>query len=163
MNNEMFRFDDYFVRPVEERDRAFIEAQIAKDPYHAGKMDASYFINTFPGEDAWVIENRQGQVVLYFRTKVAARLAMLFGNQESNENRDALTKGVEWLTQSLAYNRFREIIFDTEGPALKAMAKRRLGFVEESSLLVRAIPPPEVDKTMVGLWNHVPHASEKRG
>lgn len=163
MSEDTFRFDGYFVRPVDERDRAFIEQQIAADPVHAGKMDASYFIGTLPGEDAWAIENMQGMVVLYFKTKVVARLSLLFGNQESNENRDALTKGVQWLEESLAHNRFRQIVFDTEGSALRATAKRRLGFTEEPSLLVRELCPPEIDKSMVGLWNHVPQASQERG
>ena len=162
MNDPAFSFDGYNVRPVTEADRGFIEQQIAKDMYHVG-MSPDYFLHLVPGEDAWAVENQQGAVVLYFKTKVVTRLAMLFGNQTSNENRDALVKGVEWLTDMLAHNRFREIVFDTEGPALRAMATRRLGFTEEPAVLVRHLPIPEVDKSMAALWNHSPQASEKRG
>jgi hypothetical protein len=162
MSNPDFAFDGYTVRPVAEQDRAFLEQQIANDQYHAG-MDADYFLHLIPGEDAWAVENQQGKVVLYFKTKVVCRLAMLFGNQDSNENRDAMTKGVMWLEDMLAHNRFRELIFDTEGPALKAMAKRRLGFTEEPGVLVRYLPAPDIDKRLAALWNHVPQASQKQG
>lgn len=162
MSGPTFTFDDYLVRPVGERDRAFIEQRIAADQYHAG-MTADYYLHLVPGEDAWAIENQQGVVLLYFKTKVACRLALLFGNQSSNENRDVLTKGVEWLVGELSRNRFRELIFDSEAPVLQVMARKRLGFAEVQRVQVRHLPIPEADKNMAVLWNTVPQASQDEG
>jgi len=152
-------FDGYTVRPVEERDRAFIR-QLAVDEYHPG-MSADYFLKLVPGEDAWAVENQQGYVVLIFKTKVVCRLSMIFGNQPQDENRDVLTKGVEWLANTIMHNRFRELIFDTEAPLLRHMAKKRLGFTEAPGVLVRHLPVPEADKSMAVLWNVVPQASHE--
>jgi hypothetical protein len=157
-----FAFDRFHVRPTEERDRAYLEALIAKDRYHAG-MDPNYFLHLLPGEDAWAIENERGRVVLYFRTSVAARLAMLFGDEGRLENYRALTEGMTWIEGVLARNRFRQIIFDTEGQELRSMALRRLGFLELPNALGRSIHPTAIDESMAALWNRLPQASRDGG
>jgi hypothetical protein len=153
-------FDRYTVRPVDEKDRPYIDRLTFNDPYHHGVMDADWFLNLAPGEGAWAIEDEQGRVVLYFKTQNAVRLSVQFGEQNSTVNRDVLTKGMEWLEGLLLQNHFREVIFDTDGPALKAMAKRRLGFRDMGK---GTLTRPLLWRRLVGHWQHQPTAFEKAG
>lgn len=159
----MFSFDQYTVRPAGENDREYLAQLIGADPLHRDCMDPDFFLTLVPGEDAWGVENGQGRVVLYFKTSTAVRLHMLFGNQSSNETRDVLTKGMDWLGAMFVANKFREVIFDTEGAALRVMAKRRLGFRDAApGTLVRVLPVMATD-AVAGHWHHRPTASERAG
>lgn len=156
-------FDNYVVRRVEERDRAYLDKLIANDPHHKDVMSAEFFLRTVPGEDAWACEDKQGRVLLYFKTATAVRLAIQFAEGEIEENREVLTKGMAWLEVMFIRNKFREIIFDTTGAALRIMAKRRLGFVETSDLLVRPLPSQEDFERAIGSWHHEPSPCAEGG
>jgi hypothetical protein len=168
----IFHFDQYTVRPVGERDRRFLDKLIEADPLHKDCMDADFFLDLKPGEDAWAVEDGDSRVCLYFKTSTAVRLSMLFANQSSNTgNRDLLTKGMAWLEAMVICNKFREIIFDTKGPALAAMAKRRLGFLEApNGTLVKLLPVPnarhqasDATEGVEGRWHHRPTALQEAG
>lgn len=168
MNAPNFHFDNYVVRPVEERDRQYLSSLIEADPYHADRMDADFFLDLKPGEDAWALETlEQGRVVLYFKTQTAVRLSLLFSETETKEdktrNRLALLKGMAWIEAQLMANSFREILFDSEGPELVQMAKRRMGFTEKTGDLVRLIPYAGGKKPHTEDWDAVPQASQGSG
>jgi hypothetical protein len=145
MNKPTFHFDEYIVRPVEEKDRAYINQWAEEDPYHRGRMDADDFLKLMPGEDAWAIEDERGNVMLYFKTQTAARVSLLFGQgksrDEKHKNALVLIKGMAWIEAQLRANKFREYIFQTDGPELTALAKRRMGFTESSGELHKGITP----------------------
>lgn len=147
----VFHFDGHTVRPVDESDRAYLNQLIAADPYHRERLTAGYFLDRQPGEDAWAIEDAQGDVVLYFRTSTAVRIGIQFAApQDKARNRIALVRGMHWLEQTLRRNHFREIVFDTDAPQLAAFAERTLGF-RSGELLTRYIGQPRVqDFTGVG-------------
>ena len=140
-----FQFEGYKVRPIEERDRTYLADLIRRDPYHRDTMNADWFLRLTWGEDAWAIEDERGTVRGYFKTQTAVRLSLQFAQGESREekyeNAKLLIRGVDWIESQLKRNGFREIVFQTDGPELKEMAKRRMGFVELSGELVRSIPP----------------------
>ena len=46
----VYQFDGYTVRPITEQDRAYLETQIAADPYHRGRMDAGLLYEAATGE-----------------------------------------------------------------------------------------------------------------
>jgi hypothetical protein len=140
MNQPEFYFDEYKVRPVGEKDREYLTHLITADPFHADRMTADFFLHLLPGEDAWAIEDRKGTVLLYFKTQTAVRLSVQFTEQTPEVNRAVLSKGMAWIEAMLIQNRFREVIFDTMGPQLRAMAKRRLGF-RGTEELVRVLTP----------------------
>jgi hypothetical protein len=145
--SQTFSFDGYTVRPVTEADREYLDLLIAADKYHFDRMDADYFLKPLPGETAWALEGRQGKVLFYFKTTPAVRMAIQFaGNntpQEREANRDALTRGLAWIEATLAAARFRELLFETEGPELTLFARKRLGFFPASGLMVRSISMPD--------------------
>lgn len=145
MNDQHFHFDQYIVRPMHEGDRQYLDSLIEDDAFHKGRMTPDYFLKLMPGEDAWALEDLQGNVELYFKTQVAVRLSIQFAHsktrEERSKNRMALIKGFAWLEAMFRQNRFRQIIFDTQGPELTAFAKRRLGFRESDSELLREIAP----------------------
>jgi hypothetical protein len=143
---QSFTFDGYTVRPVTEQDRTFLEVLIENDRYHRGKMDADFFLKLQSGEDAWALEDESGGVVFYFKTSTAVRMAIQFTAASTPDkrrgNQAALLKGLRWIEALFRANRFREIIFETEGPELTAFAKRHLGFVD-APLLSRVMPTKE--------------------
>lgn len=155
--NQSQTFDGYTVRPVREQDRAFLAQLIEADPFHRGTMTPDFFLRLMPGEDAWVLEDERGEVVFYFRTSTAVRLAIQFrptaSPSDRARNRRALLRGMRWIEDIFRRNLFREIITDTEGAELRAFAKNHLGFVE-ASILTRGItgsnPPLKMAPEPVG-------------
>jgi hypothetical protein len=156
-------FDGYYVRPCGERDREYLEDLIENDPWHRDKMTADEFLNLMPGEQAFVVENEQGFAMLYFKTATAVRLTLQFVTTRNAEdrarNRGLLMKGMEWLEGRLR-GRFREIITETDGPALTMMVKKRLGFQEVKNQLSRLIPPVPTVNAPNGAWQGVPQADK---
>jgi len=138
-----FTFLGYQVRPVAEQDRAYLDLLIQGDEYHRGRMSADFFLKLQPGEDAWALEDQQGEVVFYFKTQTAVRLAIQFTDSSTlaakRRNSAALIDGLAWLTGILRQNRFHEMLFDTQGPELYVFAKRHLGFVDAPGLLSLAL------------------------
>ena len=165
-----FHFDDYVVRPMSESDRAYLDTLIEEDAFHKGRMTPDYFLKLMPGEDAWALEDEQGNVLLYFKTQVAVRLSVQFAASETKEekhrNRLALLKGFAWIEAMLRQNSFRQIIFDTDALELATFAKRRLGFRESQSELLREIAP-SVSPATIGRrttdWGCYPQPSRKEG
>lgn len=144
MNETVFTFDGYTVRPVSERDRVYLDLLITADPYHADRMTPDFFLDLGPGEDAWAMEDEDHRIVFYFKTATVVRVAIQFADWGShrarNRNQRALTKGLRWIENLLRQNRFTEMIFDSEGPELRQFAGRRMGFVTqliESKTLAR--------------------------
>jgi len=139
----VFTFGKYTVRPTGERDRAYLSKLIAADPYHADRMNADYFLKLQPGEDSWALEDKDGKVVFYFKTSTAVRMAIQFTETDSlaakRQNAAALIEGLAWVIGIFRQNRFREVLFDTEGPELHVFAKRHLGFVDAPGLLSLAL------------------------
>ena len=167
MPDQTFHFDNYIVRPISEQDRGFLSGLISGDAYHNGRMSPDYFLQLVPGEDAWAVEDEQGNVLFYFKTQTAVRLSIQFSagktTEERRRNREAMTKGMEWIEGMLRQNHFREIIFDTQGPELKAFAKRRLGFRESSSELIRAVEPPRPFGGHIEAWGRAPQDARREG
>jgi hypothetical protein len=167
LSNQHFHFDEYVVRPMSERDRDYLDTLIEADAFHKGRMTPDYFLSLLPGEDAWALEDMQGNVLFYFKTQTAVRVSIQFAGAETAEeksrNRTALTKGLAWIEAMLRQNHFREMIFDTQGPELAAFAKRRLGFRASSCELVRPISPPRpIGRSSEG-WGSSPRIERREG
>jgi hypothetical protein len=158
MSDQHFHFDQYIVRPMNEGDREYLGSLISEDAYHRGHMTPDFFLKLVPGEDAWALEDEQGHVELYFKTQVVVRLSIQFAHSKTNEersrNRTALMKGFAWIESMFRQNKFRQIIFDTQGPELTAFAKRRLGFRESEKELLREIAPAS---TLPPIGRHTEH------
>ena len=170
MSDQNFHFDGYIVRPMNEGDRNYLDTLIEDDAYHKGRMTPDYFLKLVPGEDSWALEDEQGKVLLYFKTQVAVRLSIQFAagktSEERSKNRSALVKGFAWIESMFRQNRFRQIIFDTQGPELTAFAKRRLGFRESETELLREIAPLvplATNGRHTEQWNQTPQPSRREG
>jgi hypothetical protein len=156
----VLHFDSYTVRPVSEKDRAYLTSLIEADEYHHGKMDADYFLQLKPGEDAWALEDEKGIVLFYFKTQTAVRLSIQFANTDKTRNRIALFKGLAWIEAQLSANGFRELLFQTTAPELAAMAKRRMGFREVSGLARDIRLPPAPIQARIEDWDAAPQISQ---
>jgi hypothetical protein len=143
----VYQFDGYTVRPMTEQDRPYLGIQIQADQHHRDKMDAAFFLNLLPGESAWALEDKDGRVVFYFKNTPVVRMSIQFtaetGLQGKRRNMAGLIKGLAWIEAIFRASRFREIIFDGDGPELQEFAKSRLGFTDATNLLSRVIPPLE--------------------
>jgi hypothetical protein len=145
--SQTFTFGGYIVRSLSEKDRNFLNLQIAADPYHREKMEADFFLKPLPGESSWALEDAEGRVVFYFKNSPVIRMHIQFtaeGDLDGKRrNMNALMRGLAWIEGVFRATRFREILFDVDGPELKEFAKRRLGFVDASDLLSHTISPYE--------------------
>jgi hypothetical protein len=155
--SQTFTFDGYTVRPISEADRDYLTWLIEEDEYHQNKMTADFFLKLQPGEEAWALEDEKGQIIFYFKTSIAVRMAIQFTHVTSirdvRRNQSALLKGFQWIEGLFRIRQYREIIFDTEGPELYVFAKRRLGFVDASlvsRVLNGTIQPPATRQEAVG-------------
>jgi hypothetical protein len=166
-SSTVFHFDNYVVRPIAEQDRAYLDALIEGDQYHRDRMDADYFLKLKPGEDAWALEDERGNVLFYFKTQTAVRLSMQFAQAETSadktRNRIALLKGLAWIEAQLCANSFRELLFETNGPELTAMAKRRMGFREVSGLVRDIGLPSAPNQARIEHWDAAPQISQVEG
>jgi hypothetical protein len=127
-------------------------------------MDADYFLKLKPGEDAWAVEDQAGIVLFYFKTQTAVRLSIQFAQDaDKTRNRIALLKGLAWIEAQLSANSFREILFQTEGPELTAMAIRRMGFREVSGLARDISLPPASQMAHTEPWDAAPQISQGAG
>ena len=137
----MMSFGKYTVRALMERDRDFLAAVIAADPFHRDTVSVEWWYNNPPGENAWAVEDEMGKVVLYFKTQTACRFSLQFVTGDRRTNWKVLTEGMDWLAETLTGNMFREIITDSNGPELRAMATKRLGFLPAPpETLIRPLP-----------------------
>lgn len=163
MSDNTMNFDGLYVRPCGERDREYLEDLVESDPYHKDTLKADDFLRLMPGEQAFVVEDEMGYALLYFKTATVVRITMQFietrNAQERARNRHILQRGLEWLEERLR-GRFRELIFNTESPALTLTAKKRLGFQALPQQLSRLIPPVRTADGVEGVWQHLPQASE---
>jgi len=162
-----FTFDGMTVRPLSDKDRPYLDALIAADPYHRDRMNADYFLRLAPGEDSWALEDGAGRVVFYFKTATCVRMSIQFPPPEGIRDRartaDALIRGLRWIAGIFQVNKFREILFDTEGPELTQFAKKHLGFHDAPGLLAYRIPVPQSQNGNNQMWEGLPQTSEKVG
>ena len=164
MSAQTFNFDGYTVRPVNERDRGYLEAQIQADHYHREKVEADFFLNVLPGESAWALEDEDGKVVFYFKNSPVVRMHIQFTEDAGRRGTMAgLIKGLAWIESIFRASLFREIVFDVDNPILGNFAKRRLGFREAGGLLTRSIPPPATVEPDIGDWEPSPQVTGKAG
>ena len=138
------QFGGYTLRATTEADRALADEWIAADPFHRDTTTADFFLGTEPGSEAFVLEDAEGKV-FFIRLTRAMRIDIQFSPPVSIEarerTRDALTVGVEWLADALAKTGCRELIFESQNPALIRASEKRLGFRRSPGELVRAIGP----------------------
>ncbi len=143
--SQNFTFDGYTLRPVREDDRDYLAFLIEQDEYHQGKMTPDFFLKLRPGEEAFALYDEHGNLVFYLKTSIAVRLAIQFtpvtSIKDVRRNQTALQKGFRWIEGLFRAKKFREIIFETEGPELYVFCKKRLGFVD-ASLMSRTLNDP---------------------
>jgi hypothetical protein len=141
---QTYQFDGYTVRPITEQDRPYLEVQIQADEYHRHKVTPNFFLKLLPGESAWALEDADGRVVFYFKNSPVVRMHIQFTAEADltgkRKTMAGLIKGLAWIEAIFRVARFREIIFDADGPELYVFAKRHLGFVDAPGLLSRLLP-----------------------
>ena len=151
-----YRFGRYTLSPLTEADRPRLEAWIAADPFHDGRVSADFFLHTVPGEEGWCLLDEYDEPIFYLKTATAVRLHIQFGPSRSpaerERNREALTEGVEWIEGVLSARSFREMIFDSFNPLLRRMATKRLGFTASQEELRRPVPIYEATEGPESAW-----------
>lgn len=145
--SQIFRFDQYTVRPMTEQDKPYLEMQIHADEHHRDKVKADFFLKPLPGESSWALEDQDGRVVFYFKKSPVVRMHIQFVAGRRKATLFGLIRGLAWIESIFRASLFREIIFDVDGPELAVFAKQHLGFVE-ASLLSRMIQTTRPAKEM---------------
>jgi hypothetical protein len=152
MTSLLCQFDGYVLRAPEPRDRAALEQWIASDPAHKDVFSPEHFMGQLedgredPRPTCCVLEDPEGRV-MFIRISRMARVDIQFPPATTADQRgrirDGLTRGMALLESVLAMAGCEGWIFDTDSPALRTMAKRRLGFRDAPNDLIRPIAPLE--------------------
>jgi len=148
------QFDGYTLRSVSElQDRAMIQTWIDQDRFHRNVMRPEFFLGLRDDKDlGWVpdprpncyaLEDHTGPI-MFIRLSRAARVYIQFLPMLRSFDTRArivagLVKGMAFLEVGLARAGCEEWIFDTQSPALAALAKSRLGFEASSHEYVRSV------------------------
>ena len=116
------------VRTVTTEDRELLNAAAEADPYHkAAGLTGEYWLedtkNTLFYEDA------DGPVVALKTTNVA-RVDVQFLTQDRARNARALEEGFWTYVRVLQSRNVKELIFNTESPAVAKFFSKRFGFRE---------------------------------
>lgn len=114
------------VRRVLETDRPLLDAAAQADPYHVA---AGLTGEHWAGEDSIFYEDESGPVVALKTTSVV-RADIQFLTQDSARNSKALLDGFWRYIELLANRGVKEIIFNTESPAVAHFFQRRFYFHE---------------------------------
>lgn len=146
-------FEEYRLRPVNESDRAHLQKWIDADADHKGKVAPEFFMGLTPqGKpdpciEAFLVEDRNGEPVFYFRQMRALRVDIQFGPAataaDRHRNREALTAGFQWLYSRARFSGFRQMIFQSSVAPLIRFCEKRLGFYKSDTELVRGVAAPE--------------------
>lgn len=106
-------------RTVKEEDRAEIDAWIASDPGHVGKMTADFFIRIPLTSIACVLEDDKGPA-MYVRFDDEGRSTRAHIQFAPDRRRivRALEEGYPAVAQTMKARGFHAIIFDSCSPAL---------------------------------------------
>jgi hypothetical protein len=153
----MYKFSEYTLRPVTLEDREHAARWIAADPEHAGKVEPEFFVNPEPEAECFLLLDRWGEPIFYFKMERAVRVHIQFGPTAATKadrlrTMAALGAGLNWLERSSAKAGIRQIIFSSTFQPLIRYCKNKLGFRESASQLLRGVSitreaPPATEKS----------------
>lgn len=114
-------------RLYEESDYDLLDLSLSQDKYHTTTQPEFF---TEPGTMCKVYEDNHGPV-LFVKGSPVLRLDIQFvSNDDGRRNIRVMQEGLPPLAQKARENGFKEIVFNTTSPLLKAFCTKRLGFQE---------------------------------
>lgn len=123
-------------RLMEDTDLLLLGLSLSKDEHHVG-TEPEFF--TEPGTLTKVYES-DGVPVLFVRGAPILRLDIQFvSNEDGRKNIKTMLEGLPPLAQKARENGFKEIVFNTSSPLLKAFCIKRLGFEEVEGSELRKV------------------------
>src|SRR4051812_21095854 len=127
----MYKFSEYTLRPVTLEDREHAAQWIAADPDHAGRVSPDFFVNPEPEAECFLLQDKWGEPIFYFKMERAVRLHIQFGPTANKDDRlrtmAALEAGLNWLERSSAKAGIRQIIFSSTFAPLVRFCQKHLG------------------------------------
>lgn len=170
MSDEPFmHFGKYKLFAAEPSDYATAKAWTDADPFHAGRVDPSFWLKRAPGIESYLLYDETGPVyfarlqriyhehaepspdeklippVIYAGLELHIQFAPP-SQVSTHRTAQALNDGLEWLIKTLTTDdRTALMRFDSQHSRLTAFACERLGFVEQDGHLIKWLlphPPP---------------------
>lgn len=123
-------------RLLEESDLSLLELSLSQDEYHT-ETAPEFFLE--PGTATKVYEDESGPI-LFVKGTPALRIDIQFvDNNDARRNIKCMSEGFPPLAAKARENGFKEVIFNTSNPLLKAFCIKRFGFVESEGELRKFI------------------------
>jgi len=149
-----FEFDGYKLRDATDRDEDLAQAWTRADEYHRD-LDGRFWLEKGQGTETFVCEGADGEPLFFLRLDKAVRIRIQFrprpeGMDEREHRaivRQALTRGMAFLDVTLSVRHFREVIFDSVSPLLRAFTIGRLRFTRKPDTLTRMLPSFALKRT----------------
>lgn len=124
------------VRRLEESDRELMAKWTANDPDHC--YYPADWIYQGERKEKMILEDDQGPI-LGFRISKALRVDIQFNEAEKKRTAQGLMEGFAWLLERAQKAGFSEVIFESKSKPLIRFCKKRFGFVESPTELVRVL------------------------
>jgi len=124
------------IRKLTPDDCPKIDEWIAKDPFHSGKGDSSFFFE--PCSEGFAVEDDSGDV-MYVRISRALRVNACFDPDARERNKETMTLLSQWLAKMAADSGFREVTWTSENPALRAFGKT-IGYTATPDMVMPVEP-----------------------
>lgn len=140
-----FEFDGYKLREATDQDEAVARVWTRADEFHRD-IDGRFWIEKGPGTETFLLEGADGEPLLFLRLDKTVRLRVQFPpvagepREHRAKLRTALTRGMAFLDVALSVRSFREVIFDSASPLLRAFTIGRLRFSRKPETLSRMLP-----------------------
>lgn len=111
-------------RLYEDADYDLLDLSLSKDEHHTTTKPEFF---TEPGTVCKVYEDEAGPI-LFVKGSPVLRLDIQFVDNADRRNMKAMLEGLPPLAQKARDNGFKEIVFNTSSPLLKAFCIKRFGF-----------------------------------
>ena len=140
----MWKFDGYSLRLTQPQDEETARRWMAEDREHDGRFPPSFWLERNPSTDGMILEDEDGQPVLFLRIERIARVHVQFPPMQSAHDRARVMKavdaGFQWLIPRLGVLGFCGMVFASRVDKLKNYFISRYGFRDTSEWLYKPIP-----------------------
>jgi hypothetical protein len=169
--SDPWKFDGYTLRDATEADEPLARVWTQHDEHHHD-MDGRFWLEKDKGVETYVCEEN-GHPLFFVRLDKAVRIRIQFppnvyppGSDEDHKHRDqvrrGLMRGMNFLEIALSVKGFRELIFDSVSPLLRAFTIGRLRFAKKPDTLSRMLPsftlPKRAERMTLHAENNAPCA-----
>lgn len=139
----MWKFNGFTLRLTQAKDEEIARKWMAEDREHDGRFPPTFWLEKNPSTDGMILEDEDGQPVLFLRIERIARVHVQFSPAKHARERyrmmQAVDAGLQWIIPRLGVLGFCGMVFASRVGRLKNYFISRYGFMETAEWLYKPI------------------------